>query len=542
MLVYASTIWLKFAQDFSCQDKAIAHWLGSRIRETKYYFDPLKLSKSGHEKMPGNRNYYAEWVVSDHEYPKLKSIKFSHQDNLPGREWITEIGLKIEDFGSDIECSVFLRAEDISVRVVEKPIITRPGVVPRLLEYGCPSIKTPGLFLKDIGIEESKAFAMHAEKSGIDNPMVLLSADEKNNYLINPENLLYRLKGISDVYLIPANTDSHIVCDNLGNEYAAYNGAITIIFPSRAKHLRKNPFSIRLLPEQINSLTEHGKTEKKCIEEIQSIVLHRVNLANYRKHISYDRTKYIIKAKESEAKFLQWKAIPLNDDVQLYKKQMLTLEGMYKDQIKETEESLKNQIEELMFEQELYAERLESKERELQDLNLRMSCINTHKIHYKENDTIIQSRDYLLAVLNGSPSLFESLSAINLMFPERVIILDSAWESSKKGTNFKYKKNAFELLIKLTTRYWSILADGGNDEQAKIVFGQNEYSSKEKNNISKDGRRRREFLYNGEKYYLEKHLKFGVKDSPSETLRIHFEWLQAEKKILIGHCGAHLDF
>ena len=41
---------------------------------------------------------------------------------------------------------------------------------------------------------------------------------------------------------------------------------------------------------------------------------------------------------------------------------------------------------------------------------------------------------------------------------------------------------------------------------------------------------------------MEKHLKHGVKDSVAETLRIHFEWVADQKKLVIGHCGKHLDF
>jgi len=39
---------------------------------------------------------------------------------------------------------------------------------------------------------------------------------------------------------------------------------------------------------------------------------------------------------------------------------------------------------------------------------------------------------------------------------------------------------------------------------------------------------------------MMKHLKIGVKDSPVETIRVHFEWFPEQKKIVIGHCGPHL--
>jgi len=40
---------------------------------------------------------------------------------------------------------------------------------------------------------------------------------------------------------------------------------------------------------------------------------------------------------------------------------------------------------------------------------------------------------------------------------------------------------------------------------------------------------------------MMKHLKIGNKPSVSETIRIHFEWDASDKKIIIGHCGPHLD-
>ena len=41
---------------------------------------------------------------------------------------------------------------------------------------------------------------------------------------------------------------------------------------------------------------------------------------------------------------------------------------------------------------------------------------------------------------------------------------------------------------------------------------------------------------------MERHLKVGVRDSAATTLRVHFEWIAKEKRIVIGHCGKHLNF
>jgi hypothetical protein len=75
-----------------------------------------------------------------------------------------------------------------------------------------------------------------------------------------------------------------------------------------------------------------------------------------------------------------------------------------------------------------------------------------------------------------------------------------------------------------------------------MIFGKNGFAAREAETLSKDGRKRRTFQYDGREIFMEKHLKHGVKDSLSETLRVHFEWLPDKERILIGHCGKHLNF
>jgi hypothetical protein len=41
---------------------------------------------------------------------------------------------------------------------------------------------------------------------------------------------------------------------------------------------------------------------------------------------------------------------------------------------------------------------------------------------------------------------------------------------------------------------------------------------------------------------MEKHLKIGSAENAADTLRIHFEWVAEDKLIVVGYCGAHLNF
>lgn len=98
------------------------------------------------------------------------------------------------------------------------------------------------------------------------------------------------------------------------------------------------------------------------------------------------------------------------------------------------------------------------------------------------------------------------------------------------------------MLHTLATGYWSALNEGKGDQHAKGVFGKDAYAANESDSLSNEGKRLRTFTYRGQDFAMEKHLKHGVKDSKAETLRIHFEWLPAEKMLVVGHCGKHLNF
>ena len=53
-------------------------------------------------------------------------------------------------------------------------------------------------------------------------------------------------------------------------------------------------------------------------------------------------------------------------------------------------------------------------------------------------------------------------------------------------------------------------------------------------------RRQREFVYQGKPVEMLRHLKIGVGDDVTKTIRVHFHWDAEREKIVIGYCGEHL--
>lgn len=160
---------------------------------------------------------------------------------------------------------------------------------------------------------------------------------------------------------------------------------------------------------------------------------------------------------------------------------------------------------------------------------------NTHNI---PRETILE---VIPQLAKKQLPLVAILEALSVIFPDRITVLESAFESAEESNTFQYGEQAFDLLWRLATSYWEEVQTKG-DTEARKLFGTKSYSAKERTVLTKCGKDRRTFEYQGKQIHMDKHLKIGTADNPSDTLRIHFEWLADEKRIIIGHCGKHLDF
>ena len=146
-----------------------------------------------------------------------------------------------------------------------------------------------------------------------------------------------------------------------------------------------------------------------------------------------------------------------------------------------------------------------------------------------------------LAARKEEPSPLECLMTIERIYGDKCSVLDSARSSAKKMQQFAYGRVLLDLLLRLVTTYRDRLVDGG-DNEARQVFGKNEYAAKESTTVmnSRDMRRQRTFEYDGRRVEMFRHLKIGVADDPTRTIRTHFYWDGDRKKIVIGYCGEHL--
>ena len=150
--------------------------------------------------------------------------------------------------------------------------------------------------------------------------------------------------------------------------------------------------------------------------------------------------------------------------------------------------------------------------------------------------------DTLIALItqNRTPNPEEILRFYQSMAPDRLEVLDSAFDSARDADNFHLPYRLSDLMHKLIFEYLDLIKSGNPDAEARKVFGKG-YSAKESETVTSNKRLRamREFYYGGENVLFLQHLSVGRNYGTQLCIRVYFKVI--EGKIVIAYCGSHLD-
>ncbi|WLG27164.1 hypothetical protein [Pseudomonas lurida] len=531
MLVYANKF--EFEPEYGAEEiiQVIAAWAG---KTAKAFVEPERLMRGTNFSVNGYS--ITSWSTVNEEGaiapPLLFNFRFVHQDSkFKGRQWITEVGVRQREGSEIVECTVLLKTDEVSARVVAPIKVTRPGLVTSLVERCRPVSGTPGLFPKKLNFENASAFLAEIEHESRYSPLVVVSAKD-GQYPVNPESIRKQVLGLANVICIPEDEDTFKLEEIVGRRYMSFSGVIRIIFPPRYSSTGRFIETALLRPDEF---PEKGRDALTLSSEVLALITHRSNVSLQRAHISNEAVRFEVLRGKLGSAAAQARSDNSSAEVKVFAE---LLEAADEDLA-----TKKIEIEELN-------KKLEDCETDLWKAESAIVSLK-HRIEGRQaveddegelSKVFLTIREAHLNIKNGSAVLFEVLSLIGALYVDRIVVLDSAYSSAVESdkANFKYSSKAYELLETLATSYWQLMADGQGDQQAKSVFG-NSFTANEAS-LSKEGRKRRTFEYRGQNIFMDRHLKYGVKDSASETLRIHFDWSSSEKKLIIGHCGKHLDF
>lgn len=536
VLVYVNSFRFQPEQGSEQIIQQVAKWVG---RRAKGYVDGARLAEGIRElKLKDGSTLSSRVTLGEFKekpYPYLFCAQLSHRDDrVSGRKWVTEIGLRQEAEGEPIECSLLLRTEEVSARVIAPIQVTRPRLVEQLINTCKPLGQTPGLKVKQLSRESAEAYLHEVEREGRDYPIVIMSTNRDGKYPVEPERLRSILVGLAELVCVPVDEDTFAIQEVVGRRCVAFGGAIKVLFPMRQGERERFCESVLLHPDEITELVQGGSSVES---EVLALITHRTNLPYSWRHISTEKVSQAMLRAQLNRMILRAKGSDHSEELSEY----ISL-------LEYADDKLGCQDQEIAQLRADYA----AKDQEARTLQANITglkhALNGRQVCEDDKqeiaDALTPLREAIVAAVKGCLALQQVLDLVATLYADRVIVLDSARASAKESDRrgFRQGTKAFELLQRLAIDYWQCLMDGKGDQQAKTVFGQNAYAANEAGALSNEGKRRRTFTYQGRDFLMEKHLKLGVKDSLAETLRVHFEWIGVEKKIVIGHCGKHLDF
>jgi hypothetical protein len=149
----------------------------------------------------------------------------------------------------------------------------------------------------------------------------------------------------------------------------------------------------------------------------------------------------------------------------------------------------------------------------------------------------------LRRVAEGKATLADIVRLATAAWPEQLDFLPSALRAAEAASDFDRPLAALSLLARLATEYRDGLLRGDGDRVGLFVFG-DKFAATESETVrrNENALRLRTFEHSGRSWEMLRHLKIGTKPSDAKTLRIHFEWDARSGRVLVGHCGRHLDF
>lgn len=537
MLVYANHLAFQGSNAENAVFKAIGGWLKEQLG---FGLRPDQLRRDGD--FDGHRDEARSWlriVATTEEEPQFYSWLLKNNDNqVYGRQWVTELGVKIANGTIDLTCIV--KVDDQSTLVADPIVASRPRVVVyagnniQNTENASYSPTTPGVGLKTVGHDVDTYRGLHFEIERRDRnyPIVLVSPTVDGEYLIAPQDLQDDLVGLAQVVQISPTFNSYEMAEILGERWSAWRGAVNLLnIPLRTGAVRGHIF----LADEIESW---GNTQSIRKSKVLAWVTSNTNISRLREHIRPEsvallalrRRLDVARTRSEHMDALQLRA-ELEKATQLSEQQATWISALEEGNVE-----LESDLSESKTKLDDAKKSVTKSQFVIESLKEQLQNAGGGRTSIPDVDNLLH-----LACHVDSPSPSECLEVIASIYGDRCIVLDTAYESARDMGRFVYGRKLLDMLRRLVTEYRSKLIEGG-DSKAKQVFGKNEFAAMESETVmnNKAMRRARTFDYGGEPIEMFRHLKISVDEDTTKTIRVHFYWDADRSKIVIGYCGAHL--
>ena len=534
MLVYANHLNVLGAAAEEVLFRVVGIWLKEQLG---FGLHPEQLKRDGN--VEGEHGTWVQIRVAASEEPRFFSWVLKRKDgDVGGRQWVTELGMKTQ--GDDAELSCVVRTDDQSTLITESHPVTASQ--PRLIRYAVRDVMQdskchfsptfPGLEVKAVGANDDsyKAFLASIERADRDHPLVLVSPKDRECYILDPDRLQERLFGLAQVVRVDFQFNSYDMEEVLGKHWSAWDGAINLIqTPSRNGFVRGKVFR----SDEMEGWGSPGEQ----ISRILAWVTHNMNIPRLRKRIRSDGVTRLAIRQQMAATVSRLEKLSVEElRSQLAKNAEAAQEHeLVMETFDSENEQLKGNVDELLELNADLEQELSKKKYDIQGLIGQLEAAKSGQ------EVVELDLEWVFDLAIGNPSPSMCLETLERVYGDRCVVLESARDSAEKSLHFSQGKRLLDLLRRLVTAYRSDLMSHG-DAKARASFSTAEFAATESDLIvgNPDLRRERTFTYEGQDVEMFAHLKIGVADDTTKTIRVHFHWDPEKKTIVIGHCGPHL--
>lgn len=532
MLVYANALQLVGIDAFDVVVRTIHGWLADQLGQK---IPIAEVMNSGQWSGDGGRRsaWLRSYATSDAE-PEMYAWRLKHADDeVSGRQWLVELGLKRE--GGVVDFSCVVQTEELSVLITKPVAASRPRLIRYLIENldsgvdARLSADTPGINLKVVGKDRDSYRGLLAdiERRERDYPIVLVSPDRQGAYLVGARHLQDALLGLAQVVQVDKDFSSWEMEESLGRHFSAWDGSVNLIRSPNKHGFCQASFALS------NEIIGWGETQSERVSAMLARVTHNTNVPRQRKRIRPDGVAMLAMSRrmERQRNELRGRVGSEQGMIDLLEQGLNELTEQYRRAQDELDDK-KMECMQLEDDKENLAQELRAERYKVGQILQRQDG---------QGPKVDMSKFLDVASMPGQPSPKECLEVIAQAFPDRIVILDSAYETAIAHQMFQSGRRLLGLLRRLSTEFVDLMLEGG-DDAARQCFTNSEYAATESEGTqnNREMRQKRTFLYKGRPIEMWRHLKIGVADDQRLSIRVYFDWISSEKKIVIGHCGGHL--
>lgn len=480
-------------------------------------------------------------------YPRFWTCQLEHpQSDFPHRRWRADVGLTFEEnAGVYVALRIFHGLEATYIGTAPAPTPSVPRIVQEVVRSRRWQACLGSLLLRTTPTipESGKQLWNVLRDTQRRGPVVVLAANEQNQYLLDAQKLSRQLSGVAAVWLLPYEFQQEFVSPYFaGKTHYCQRGAIRVYQAGIKANCEHDSRRHRYLP--VKFIEEQG-AEQVLLLLVQSLI-RQTNYSDVPAIFSPADVEQHQRTERLEQLRIQLEANTSSEHLSDGEREYIAL-------LEENNQQLTQQLQqrkhEASTEELAILEQNVGLESENGQLKFKLEQLEADNRRIKASSTtaITEQLAQLWQQVQELPDSIEAVVELAEKCWSERLAFTTRGKKSAKNTQFNDPNILWRALWHMAhTLHPLYFAEHGVpplevekrfESQAanfKIAHGETKTT---RNNANLMKLRKDE--YEGRPIDIEPHVKYGT--VPPKLLRIYFHRDQLTQKLIIGSCGDHLD-